>query len=120
MALGAAQVMQRFENPREILGERLRVGTIYRFLADFGAELFPNDYFADLYLASPRGRPTIPARVLATVTLLQSHEGLSDRDALDRLEADLRWQAAAGLDTGAEGFHPTVLVGHRNRLRASD
>ncbi len=60
MALGAAQVMQRFENPREILGERLRVGTIYRFLADFGAELFPDDYFADLYLASPRGRPTIP------------------------------------------------------------
>ncbi len=111
---------QRFENPREILGDRLRPGTIYRFLADFGAQLFPDDYFADLYLASPRGRPTIPARVLSTVTLLQSHEGLSDRDALDRLEADLRWQAAAGLDTGAEGFHPTVLVGHRNRLRASD
>jgi len=120
MALGAAQVAQRFENPREILGERLRPGTIYRFLADFGAELFPDDYFADLYLSSPRGRPTIPARVLATVTLLQSHEGLSDREACDRLEVDLRWQAAAGLDTGAEAFHPTVLVGHRNRLRASD
>lgn len=120
MALGAAQVAQRFENPREILGERLRAGTIYRFLADFGAELFPDDYFADLYLASRLGRPTIPARVLATVTLLQSHEGLSDREACDRLEVDLRWQAGAGLDTGAEAFHPTVLVGHRNRLRASD
>jgi hypothetical protein len=119
MALGVAQVAQRFENPREILGERLRPGTIYRFLADFGAELFPDDYFADLYLASRLGRPTIPARVLATVTLLQSHEGLSDREACDRLEVDLRWQAAAGLHTGAEGFHPTVLVGQRNRLRAS-
>lgn len=33
---------------------------------------------------------------------------------------DLRWKAAAGLTVGAEGFHPTVLVGMRNRLRASD
>ncbi len=32
---------------------------------------------------------------------------------------DLRWQAAAGLSTGAEAFHPTVLPGQRNRLRAS-
>ena len=33
---------------------------------------------------------------------------------------DLRWQAAAGVDTGAESFHPTALVGQRNRLRASE
>jgi hypothetical protein len=51
--------------------------------------------------------------------VLQAHEGLSDREATERLEVDLRWQAAAGVDTGAEAFHPTVLVGARNRLRAS-
>jgi len=51
--------------------------------------------------------------------LLQAHEGLSDREACDRLGFDLRWQAAAGVDTGAEAFHPTVLPGQRNRLRAS-
>lgn len=119
MALGVAQVQQRFENPREILGERLREGSIYRLLADHGHELFPDDYFADLYADSRRGRPTIPARVLATVMLLQSFEGLSDREATDRLEVDLRWQAACGIDVGAQGFHPTVLVGQRNRLRAS-
>ena len=119
MALGAAQVAQRFESPREILGERLRSGSVYRFLADHGHHLFPDDYFADLYCSSARGRPTVPARVLATVMLLQSHEGLSDREAVDRLEVDLRWQAAAGAHTGAKGFHPTVLVGQRNRLRAS-
>jgi len=32
---------------------------------------------------------------------------------------DLRWQAAAGTDVGPAGFHPTALVGMRNRLRAS-
>lgn len=120
MALGVAQAQQRFDNPRAILGDRLREGSIYRLLADEGHRLFPDDYFADLYTDSVRGRPTVPARVLATVMVLQAFEGLSDREATDRLEVDLRWQAAAGADVGIEAFHPTVLVGQRNRLRASE
>ena len=119
MAVGLAQAQDRFESPRELLGERLRQGSIYRLLADEGARIFPDDYFADLYTASARGRPTVPARVLATAMVLQAFEGLSDREACDRLEVDLRWQAAAGLGTGATAFHPTVLPGQRNRLRAS-
>jgi IS5 family transposase len=119
MALGRAQVQQGFQDPREILGDRLREGSLYRLLADHGPVMFPDDYFADLYTESARGRPTVPARVMATVMLLQAFEGLSDREACDRLEADLRWQAAAGLDVGAAAFHPTALVGMRNRLRAS-
>jgi len=81
--------------------------------------MFPHDYFADCYKDSARGRPTVPARVLATVMILQAHEGLSDPEACDRLERDLAWQAAAGVHTGYEAFHSTVLVGQRNRLRAS-
>jgi transposase len=119
MALGSAKVQQRFENPREILGERLKEGSIYRLLADHGHTMFPDDYFADLYSDSVKGRPTIAARVMATVMLLQAFEGLSDREATDRLEVDLRWQAACGVDVGCEAFHPTALVGQRNRLRAS-
>lgn len=119
MALGTTSLQPRFENPREILGDRLREGSIYRLLADEGDRLFPSDYFADLYTRSVRGRPTVPARVLATVMLLQAFEGLSDREAVDHLEVDLRWQAACGVDTGAVAFHSTVLVGQRSRLRAS-
>jgi len=119
MALGRAQVQQGFQDPRDVLGDRLREGSLYRLLADHGAAMFPDDYFADLYGESARGRPTVPARVMATVMLLQAFEGLSDREACDRLEVDLRWQAAAGVDVGAAGFHPTALVGMRNRLRAS-
>ena len=119
MALGRAQVQQGFQDPRHILGERLRDGSLYRLLADHGQAMFPDGYFADLYAGSARGRPTVPARVMATVMLLQSFEGLSDREACDRLECDLRWQAAAGVDVGAAAFHPTALTGMRNRLRAS-
>ena len=81
--------------------------------------LFGDDYFVDLFQRSVLGRPTVPARVV-TVMLLQAHEGLSDREACDRLAFDLRWKAAAGLPVSAPSFHPTVLVGMRNRLRASD
>jgi hypothetical protein len=119
MALGRAQIQQGFQDPREILGDRLREGSLYRLLADHGHQMFPDGYFADLYTESARGRPTVPARVMATVLLLQAFEGLSDREACDRLEADLRWQAAAGTDVGPAAFHPTALVGMRNRLRAS-
>jgi hypothetical protein len=117
MALGVAPVEQRFESPVVLLGDRLR--GVYRLLTEHGDRLFPDDYFADLYTESRRGRPTVPARVLATVMVLQAQEGLSDREACDRLECDLRWQAAAGVDAGYVAFHPTVLVGQRNRLRAS-
>ena len=120
MAIGAAVKQGQFEDAAMVLGDRLKSGSLYRLLADEGHRLFPDDYFADLFADTPRGRPTIPARTVATVMLLQSFEGLSDREACDRLAFDLRWQAAAGLTTGAESFHPTVLVGMRNRLRASE
>ena len=110
---------RRFDDPASVLGDRLVPGSLYRLLSDHGDRLFDDDYFADLYTESPKGRPTIPARVLASVMLLQSFEGLSDREATDRLGADLSWQAAAGVGVGAEPFHATVLVGLRNRLRAS-
>jgi len=93
MALGVAKVQARFEDPRQLLGSRLR--GVYRFWAEYGGQLFPDDYFADMYKRSRRGRPTVPARVLATVMILQAHEGLSDQEAVDRLERDLAWQAAA-------------------------
>ncbi len=119
MALGRASIQAGFQDPRDILGERLREGSLYRLLADHGPVMFPDGYFADLYSASAKGQPTVPARVVATVMVLQAFEGLSDREACDRLEADLRWQAAAGVDVGHRAFHPTVLVGMRNKLRAS-
>ena len=118
MALGSVSGQARFENPREVLGDRL--SGLYRFLSDEGHRLFGDEYFADLYVRSRLGRPTVPARVLATVMVLQAFEGLSDREAVDRLGRDLAWQAACGVDVGFEAFHSTVLVGVRTRLRASD
>ena len=120
VALGYAARQASFDDAMLLLGDQLSVGSVYRLLAEHGDVLFGDGYFVDLFQRSVLGRPTVPARTVATVMLLQAHEGLSDREACDRLAFDLRWKAAAGLPVSAPSFHPTVLVGMRNRLRASD
>jgi len=120
VALGRETWQGSFDDVLLLVGDQLSEGSVYRLLAEHGAALFGDDYFADLFKRSTLGRPTVPARVVATVMLLQAYEGLSDREACDRLAFDLRWKAAAGLTVDAAAFHPTVLVGMRNRLRASE
>jgi hypothetical protein len=69
MAAGRAQA--RFENAALLLGDLLPEGSVYHLLAGEGQRLFGDDYFADLFTASANGRPTVPARVVATAMLLQ-------------------------------------------------
>ncbi len=53
MALGRARSQQQgFQDPRDLLGDRLRAGSLYRLLADHGQVMFPDGYFADLYKAT--------------------------------------------------------------------
>lgn len=93
--------------------------SVYAFLAKHRHQLFPDDAFADLF-PSGRGRPSQPADVIVSVLVLQSLEGLSDRDAMQALATDLRWKVACGLSITDPGFHPTTLTQWRNRLRRSD
>ena len=101
-----------------VVGHLVPAGSVYRFLAEHRRRLFPDAMFGDLF-ASSRGRPSVPADVIATVMVLQSLEGLSDRDAVDAFRTDLKWKVACGVSLTDEGFHPTVLTLWRNRLRAS-
>src|SRR5688572_20106920 len=93
--------------------------SVHAFLADHRHELFPDELFADLF-PSGRGRPSVPADVIASVMVLQALEGLSDRDAARALRDRISWKVACGLALDDEGFHHTVLTYWRNRLRASD
>ena len=70
MGIGRSGSQGRFDDAAVVLGDRLEPGSLYRLLADEGHRLFADDYFADLYAPTHRGRPTIPARVVATVMLL--------------------------------------------------
>lgn len=102
-----------------LCGHLVPAGSVQSFLAEHRHRLFPDELFADLF-PSGRGRPSVPADVIATVMVLQALEGLSDRDALGELRTNIAWKVAAGLSLADEGFHPTVLTLWRNKLRASD
>ena len=102
-----------------VVGHLVPSGSVYEFLGEHRRRLFPDDMFADLF-PSRWGRPSVAGDVVATVMVLQSLEGLSDRDAVDALRTDLKWKVACGVPLTDEGFHPTVLTLWRNRLRASD
>src|ERR671912_1256578 len=93
-------------------------GSVYAFLADHRHQLFPAELFADL-TRQGGGHPSVPAEVIATVMVLQALEGLSDREAVSALRRDIAWKVACGLRLDDEGFHPTVLVYWRNRIRTS-
>ena len=94
-------------------------GSVYAFLADHRQRLFPPELFADLVVQG-RSHPSVPTQVVATVMVLQALEGLSDREAVSALRRDIAWKVACGLRLDDEGFHPTVLVYWRARLRASE
>jgi IS5 family transposase len=92
--------------------------SVYAFLADHRHELFPPEAFADL-VRQGGGHPSVPAEVVGSVMVLQALEGLSDREAASALRRDIAWKVACGLRLDDEGFHPTVLVYWRGRIRAS-
>jgi IS5 family transposase len=101
-----------------LCGHLVAGDSVHAFLAEHRKVLFPDGVFEDLF-PSGRGRPSVPADVVATVMVLQALEGLSDRDAIGQLRSNIAWKVAAGLSLADEGFHPTVLTLWRNRLRAS-
>ena len=102
-----------------VAGHLLKAGSVFAFLAGHRRELFPDELFADLF-RSGRGRPSVPADVMASVIMLQALHGLSDAETVDAVTFDLRWKAACGLPVTAGGFHPTTLTYWRRRLAASD
>jgi transposase len=83
-----------FRSVRELCDGRWGERSIYRLLAEQGHLLLPDEMFADLY--SSRGRRSIGPRVMATVMVLQRFEGLSNSEAVDRLQFDVSLQVRGG------------------------
>ena len=116
--LGSSEPDRELLDAAALCGHLVAPGSVEGFLAEHRRRLFPEAMFADLF-PSGRGRPSIPGEVIATVMVLQSLRGLSDREAARELRTNIAWKVAAGLSLTDEGFDPTVLVYWRNRLRAS-
>jgi len=115
---GHSEVDRELLDAAALCRQLVPVGSVEAFLADHRHDLFPDAMFEDLF-PSKRGRPSIPADVVAAVMVLQSLEGLSDRDAARALKDRISWKVACGLSLVDEGFDFTVLTYWRTRLRQS-
>ena len=101
-----------------VVGHLIKPGSVFAFLAEHRKQLFPDALFSDLF-PSTRGRPSVPADVMASVIVLQTLHGMSDSETTDAITFDLRWKAAVGWPLTAQAFHDTTLTHWRRRLAAS-
>jgi hypothetical protein len=120
MTLGKSPTSEdAFRSGTSFCQDHVSASSIYALLYRESHRLFPDEAFADLF--ADIGRASVPPRIVAVVMVLQRLEGLSDREAVDRITFDLRWKyAAGGLDFDYVGFVHTVLVDIRARLRRSE
>ena len=102
-----------------LVGHLVPEGSMFAFLAAHRQDLFPDDGFEDLF-SSGKGRPSIPASVMASVLVLQTLHDLSDRETAEAARCDLRWKVAAGMALDQAGFDPSTLVYWRRRLAKSE
>jgi hypothetical protein len=89
--------------------------TFYGFLSEHRHEIFNDEEFAFLYCMD-NGRPATPPSLLALGLLLQIYTKVSDSEAADRGQFDLRWQVALGVPVGSRPFAKSTLQLFRSQL----
>jgi transposase len=97
------------------LPNRVPPDSFYGRMAAVSSVLFSDDDLKDMYCPD-NGRPSIPPSLMSGVMLLQFHDDVSDEEAVQRLQFDLRWQVALNLPTDFPGFDPSSLTYFRQRL----
>jgi hypothetical protein len=102
-----------------LVGHLVTPGSMFAFLAGHRQDVFPDNEFEDLF-PSGKGRPSIPASVMASILVLQTLHDLSDRETAEAARCDLRWKVATGMVLDHTGFDPSTLVYWRKRLAKSD
>ncbi len=93
--------------------------SFYGFLASRRDELFRDEDFAALY-CSENGRPSVPPSLLAIVLVLQTFQRVSDEEAKQRADYDLRWKVALGIGVDERPFAKSTLQEFRAQLILHD
>jgi transposase len=89
--------------------------SFYGWLASQRGDLFRDEEFAGLYVLD-NGRPSVPPSLLATALVLQTYDGVSDDEAKQRADYDLRWKVALGVELDARPFAKSTLQEFRAQL----
>jgi len=93
--------------------------SFYGFLASMRDQLFRDEEFAGLYCPN-NGRDSVPPSLLATALLLQTHDKVSDDEAKQRADFDIRWKVALGIEVDERPFAKSTLQLFRAHLILHD
>ena len=93
--------------------------TFYGFLASMRGRLFGDEEFGELYCRD-NGRNSVPPSLLATALLLQAHDRVSDEEAKQRADFDVRWKVALGIAVEDRPFAKSTLQLFRAQLIIHD
>ena len=93
--------------------------SFYGYLASQRGRLFKDEDFAELYCHT-NGRNSVPPSLLATALVLQAHDRVSDAEAKDRADYDLRWKVALGTEVEERPFAKSTLQLFRAQLIIHD
>jgi len=116
---GRERADRQLLDAQALVGHLVPAGSMFAFLGRHRQELFADEVFADLF-PSGKGRPSVPASVVASVMVLQVLHDYSDAEAAEAARCDLRWKVACGFPLDHGGFDPSTLVYWRRRLARSD
>jgi hypothetical protein len=115
---GRSRQDRELRDAGEVAGHLVPAGSVFAFLAEHRAELFPDSFTADLF-ASRTGRPSLPADLVGSVLVLQALYDLPDGQAAEALRFDIRWKVACGRSLTQMSFDPSTLVYWRRRIAKS-
>jgi len=102
-----------------LVGHLVAEDGMFAFLAAHRQELFGDEKFEDLF-PSGRGRPSIPASVMASILVPQNLLICPTGRPPRRARCDLRWKVATRMASDHKGFDPSTLVYWWKRLAKSD
>jgi hypothetical protein len=116
---GFERADRQFLDAAALAGHLVPENSMFAFLAEYRAEVFPDADYADLFAPPGRGRPSLPATQMAAVLTLQALHDYSDRETAEAVRFDVRWKVAIGAPLDDPGFDPSWLVYWRNRIARS-
>ena len=97
------------------LPHRVDPESFYGRMGAVSGRLFKDDDLGDMYCAD-NGRPSLAPSLMSGATLLQFYDEVSDGEAVERTQYDLRWKVALDLPLDFPGFDPSSLSVYRKRL----
>ncbi len=117
--LGRQSPQDELFRPDHLYRDHVGQESFYGFLAGSRRSLFRDEDFAGLY-RTDKGRPSVPPSQLCVALLLQSRDGVSDEEAIQRTAYDLRWKVALGLNLEEKLCAKSTLQLFRSKLILHD